>query len=250
MSSAQHQARASANFAAKLAQTGELLQHAANDYAPRVSLACSLGAEDMVLVHLIAQLRLDIGIFVLDTGQLHEQTLALLDRLKRRTQLRLDVYTPEPDALAEFVQAQGAQAMFKSVALRQACCLLRKLEPLSRALADQDAWITGLRREQSSARAEVALIDRTQARRVKFNPLAEWSWGDVWHFIAMEGIDYNPLHDQFYPSIGCAPCTRAISLGEDLRAGRWWWESQSEGGAAQECGLHVGPPLALDRASA
>jgi phosphoadenosine phosphosulfate reductase len=120
--------------------------------------------------------------------------------------------------------------------LRKACCHIRKVEPLERALAGQRAWITGLRREQSSARAEVALIDESEAR-AKINPLANWTWGDVWHYIEQYAVDYNPLHDEFYPSIGCAPCTRAISLGEDFRAGRWWWEQES----AKECGLHVKP---------
>jgi phosphoadenosine phosphosulfate reductase len=125
--------------------------------------------------------------------------------------------------------------MFKSIALRKACCAIRKMEPLSRALAGKDAWITGLRREQSGARAEVPLTDRSDVVIVKLNPLADWTWGDVWFYIAENQVDYNPLHDQFYPSIGCAPCTRAVSAGEDFRAGRWWWEEE----AAKECGLHV-----------
>jgi len=124
--------------------------------------------------------------------------------------------------------------MYKSLELRKACCGIRKMEPLARALDGHAAWITGLRREQSNARAEVPLQDTSEAR-AKYNPLANWTWGDVWHYIATQAVDYNSLHDQFYPSIGCAPCTRAISLGEDFRAGRWWWEQES----AKECGLHV-----------
>ena len=128
--------------------------------------------------------------------------------------------------------------MYKSIELRKACCGIRKLEPLARALAGQAAWVTGLRKEQSGARADVALVDRSEEQSnglLKYNPLAHWSWGDVWHYIAQNAVDYNPLHDQFYPSIGCEPCTRAITLGEDFRAGRWWWEDE----AAKECGLHV-----------
>jgi phosphoadenosine phosphosulfate reductase len=128
--------------------------------------------------------------------------------------------------------------MYKSVDLRKACCHIRKVEPLERALAGKRAWVTGLRREQSSTRAEVPLLDtadEAKTGRVKFNPLANWTWGDVWHYIKLHRVDYNPLHDEFYPSIGCQPCTRAISLGEDFRAGRWWWEDE----AAKECGLHV-----------
>jgi phosphoadenosine phosphosulfate reductase len=235
-------ARASSTFAAKLAQTTALLQQAAVDYAPsspgaapRITLACSLGAEDVVLAHLVNQLKLNIGIFVLETGKLHAETLALLERLKINSVAPIEVFTPVNESVLQFVAREGEDAMYKSVALRKACCSLRKLEPLSRALDCKDAWITGMRREQSGTRAEVPLIDTSDASRVKFNPLANWTWGDVWHFIDTHQVDYNPLHDQFFPSIGCAPCTRAISLGEDFRAGRWWWEDE----AAKECGLHV-----------
>ena len=235
-------ARASASFDAKLSATIALLQQAAADYAPsapgtapRITLACSLGAEDMVLAHLINQLQLDIGIFVLETGQLHPETLSLLERLKSNSRAPVAVFTPVNESVVQFVAREGQDAMYKSFDLRKSCCDIRKMEPLSRALQGKDAWVTGLRREQSGARAEVPLIDTSDKARVKLNPLADWTWGDVWHYIAINHVDYNPLHDQFYPSIGCAPCTRAISLGEDFRAGRWWWEDE----AAKECGLHV-----------
>ncbi|MDO8451024.1 MAG: phosphoadenylyl-sulfate reductase [Rhodoferax sp.] len=246
-------ARASSDFEAKLAETVSLLQQAAHDYAPRVaggiprvSQASSLGAEDVVLSHLINSLQLDIGIFVLETGMLHAETLALLDRLKATSRAPVEVFTPVNESVVQFVAREGKDAMYKSIALRKACCHIRKMEPLARALAGKDAWITGLRREQSGARAEVPLIDTTDATRVKINPLAIWTWGDVWHFIDLHQIDYNPLHDQFYPSIGCAPCTRAISLGEDFRAGRWWWEDE----AAKECGLHVNQSSSQEKAPA
>lgn len=242
MSAIDLNARASGTYAQKLAETQALLQQAAQDYAPsstgaapRITLACSLGAEDMVLAHLINSLQLDIGIFVLETGQLHAETLALLARLQATSRAPVQLFAPVREAAIQFVEREGADAMYQSIALRKACCAIRKMEPLSRALATKDAWITGLRREQSGARAEVPLIDRSDAARVKFNPLADWTWGDVWFYISENKVDYNPLHDQFYPSIGCAPCTRAISLGEDFRAGRWWWEID----AAKECGLHV-----------
>ncbi len=235
-------ANPSKDFDAKLAETVALLQQAALDYAPavagdaaRITQASSLGAEDVVVSHLINALKLNIGIFVLETGQLHAETLALLDRLKATSRAPVEVFTPVAESVVQFVAKEGAEAMYKSIELRKACCHIRKMEPLARALNGKDAWITGLRREQSGARAEVPLIDTTEALRVKLNPLANWTWGDVWHFIALNKIDYNPLHDQFFPSIGCAPCTRAISLGEDFRAGRWWWEDE----AAKECGLHV-----------
>jgi phosphoadenosine phosphosulfate reductase len=241
MSAIDLHARASATFAQKLAETQAVLKQAALDYAPRtpgdaprITLACSLGAEDMVLAHLVNALQLNIGIFVLETGQLHTETLALLERLKVSSRAPVEVFTPVNESVVQFVSREGKDAMYKSIELRKACCNIRKMEPLGRALAGKDAWITGLRREQSGARADVPLIDRSEPR-VKLNPLANWTWGDVWFFIAENKVDYNPLHDQFYPSIGCAPCTRAISLGEDFRAGRWWWEDE----AAKECGLHV-----------
>jgi phosphoadenosine phosphosulfate reductase len=242
MSAVELNARASATFAQKLTETQALLQQAATDYAPTapgaeplITLACSLGAEDMVLAHLINTLRVNIDIFVLETGQLHDETLALLDRLKATSLVPVNVFTPANESVVQFVAREGKDAMYKSIELRKACCQIRKMEPLDRALTGRAAWVTGLRREQSDARAEVPLIDTSHAARVKFNPLANWTWGDVWFYVAQNKVDYNPLHDQFYPSIGCAPCTRAISLGEDFRAGRWWWESED----AKECGLHV-----------
>ena len=253
MSAIELNARASITFAAKLAETTALLQQAARDYAPlapgsapRISQASSLGAEDVVLSHLINALSLDIGIFVLETGMLHPETLALLAHLQAASRAPVAVFTPRPEAVVQFVTREGRDAMYKSIELRKACCHIRKMEPLERALAGRDAWITGLRREQSGARAEVPLIDTSDVARVKINPLANWSWGDVWHFIGLYQIDYNPLHDQFFPSIGCTPCTRAVSAGEDIRAGRWWWEDE----AAKECGLHVSSSSNLEKASA
>ena len=233
MSAIDLHARASKDFEHKLAETQTLLIRAASQFAP-ITQASSLGAEDVVITHLINSLQLDIPVFVLDTGMLHAQTLELLARTQSSSRAPVNVYRPVQESVIQFVQREGKDAMYKSIGLRKACCHIRKVEPLERARAGQRAWITGLRREQSNARAEVPLID-TSAERTKFNPLANWSWGDVWHYIDANDVDYNPLHDEFYPSIGCAPCTRAISLGEDFRAGRWWWEDE----AAKECGLHV-----------
>ncbi|MGE0498014.1 MAG: phosphoadenylyl-sulfate reductase [Ramlibacter sp.] len=230
-------ARASKDFDVKLAEARALLRRAACAYSP-VTQASSLGAEDVVITHLINSLALDIPVFVLDTGMLHPQTLALLERTQASSRAPVKVYRPVNEAVIQFVGREGKDAMYKSIELRKACCHIRKIEPLERALAGQRAWVTGLRKEQSQARADVPLIDASdegQTGRVKFNPLAAWTWGDVWHYIQLHQVDYNPLHDEFFPSIGCAPCTRAISLGEDFRAGRWWWEDE----AAKECGLHV-----------
>lgn len=237
MSAIDLHARASSDYDTKLAATRKLLLRAASDYAP-LKQASSLGAEDVVITHLINGLELDIPVFVLETGALHGETLDLLERTRATSRTRIEVYRPVQEAVVHFVGREGKDAMYRSIALRKACCQIRKLEPLERALTGQRAWITGLRREQSSARADVPAIDTSDVPkngRAKINPLADWTWGDVWHYIQAEGVDYNPLHDQFFPSIGCAPCTRAISLGEDFRAGRWWWEDE----AAKECGLHV-----------
>lgn len=235
-------AHASRTFDDKLAKTCTLLHIAANDYPSRVTQASSLGAEDVVITHLVQSLKLDIPVFVLETGKLHAETLALLAKQQAELGDKLSVYTPDNEAVIQFVAREGEEPMYKSIELRKACCHIRKMEPLERALAGKKAWVTGLRREQSGARAEVLPIDGADwvtKGRLKFNPLANWTWGDVWHYIQRNNVAYNPLHDQFFPSIGCAPCTRAISLGEDFRAGRWWWEADLEGGAAKECGLHV-----------
>jgi phosphoadenosine phosphosulfate reductase len=234
-------ARPSADFERKLAASKALLASAAADYSP-LTQASSLGAEDMVVTHLIAETGIASSIFVLDTGMLHPQTLALVGRIEERYGRKVDVYQPDAAVAEKFVAENGAGAMYKSLELRKACCDFRKMVPLERALAGKKAWITGLRREQSQARAEVhdieqqtVVVDGRNVSRAKVNPLADWTWGDVWHFIALHGIPYNPLHDEFFPSIGCAPCTRAVTLGEDFRSGRWWWEQES----AKECGLHV-----------
>jgi phosphoadenosine phosphosulfate reductase len=237
MSAIDLHARPSKDFEAKLAETQALLIRAASEFSP-LTQASSLGAEDVVITHLINSLELDIPVFVLDTGMLHTQTLELLERTKANSRAPVNVYQPVHESVVHFVKREGKDPMYRSVELRKACCHIRKVEPLERALAGQRAWITGLRREQSSTRAEVPLVDDSdlaKTGRTKFNPLANWTWGDVWHYIKLHKVDYNPLHDEFYPSIGCQPCTRAISLGEDFRAGRWWWEDES----AKECGLHV-----------
>jgi phosphoadenosine phosphosulfate reductase len=229
-------ADASADYADKLARARAVLRQAATEYSPATQ-ASSLGAEDVVITHLINALQLDVPIFVLETGALHHETLALLERTEAHSRAPVRIFRPDRSAVIQFVRIEGQDAMYKSIVQRKACCELRKIEPLARALQGHRAWITGVRREQSNARAEVPLLDVSDPSLAKFNPLAEWTWGDVWHYIEQNKVDYNPLHDQFFPSVGCAPCTRAVSLGEDFRAGRWWWELET----AKECGLHVKP---------
>lgn len=228
-------AKASPGYEAKLAYTVELLHEAAQEHAGRMVQATSLGAEDMVLTDLIARHRIPIAIGTLETGKLHAETVALIARIEERYGLAVEIYRPREEQVIEFVRANGEDAMYRSIALRKACCGIRKLEPLSRMLASRSAWVTGLRREQSDARGEVPFHDHDDAGRLKLNALADWTWGDVWHHIAVNDVPRNPLHDDFMPSIGCAPCTRAIAVGEPFRAGRWWWEDE----AAKECGLHV-----------
>jgi phosphoadenosine phosphosulfate reductase len=227
-------ARRSAAFDERVDEALRTLRDAAQAHAGRIVQATSLGAEDMVLTDLIARHRLPVDLATLDTGRLHAPTLELMDRLEQHYGLPLQRFAPAAEPVRLFVQRHGELAMRTSVELRKACCGLRKLEPLARLLEGRSAWVTGLRREQSDGRAEVALQSPDEQGRVKVNPLANWSWQDVWAYIQAHDVPYNPLHDQFMPSIGCEPCTRAISVGEPFRAGRWWWEQDG----LKECGLH------------
>jgi len=228
-------AHATAFFEERLAHTVAMLQSAATDHAGAIVQATSLGAEDMVLTDLIARHGLPVALGTLDTGKLHAQTLELIPRIETRYGLQVERHAPQAEAVVRFVRQHGEQPMYRSIQLRKACCDLRKLQPLARMLAGRSAWVTGLRREQSANRGDVPFNERDSAGRTKFNPLADWSWNDVWHYIATRDVPYNELHDQFFPSVGCTPCTRAIAVGEDFRAGRWWWEETS----ARECGLHA-----------
>jgi len=227
-------ARKTAGFDERLATTVELLKQAVAEHGTGLLQSTSLGAEDMVITDLIARHALPIAIATLDTGKLHDETLALIPAIEQRYAITVEVFSPVQESVIHFVKTNGERAMYESLGLRKACCAIRKLEPLSRMLAGRSAWITGLRREQSSNRAEVPFAEPDGHGRSKLNVLAEWSWADVWHYIAAFDVPFNALHDQFMPSIGCAPCTRAIAVGEDFRAGRWWWENDD----AKECGLH------------
>jgi phosphoadenosine phosphosulfate reductase len=228
-------ARPTPGFEGRVAHALAVLQSAAIDHAGAIVQATRLGAEDMVVTDLIARHGLAIAVGTLETGALHAETVQLITTIGSHYGLALEVYRPQEEAVVHFVKANGDEAMYRSLALRKACCGVRKMEPLGRMLAARQAWVTGLRREQSGARGEVPFQDRDDVGRIKLNPLADWSWADVWHYIDLHKVPYNPLHDQFMPSIGCAPCTRAIAVGEDFRAGRWWWEDES----LKECGLHV-----------
>ena len=224
-------------LALRIAEAADLLRRIATQHAPAV-LASSFGAEDMVLLDLIARENLPIRIFTLDTGRLPEETHALIDRVRRRYGLPIDIYAPDTRRLQAFVRENGVNAFYDGVELRKACCAVRKTEPLQRALVAKGAWVTGLRRAQSVTRAQVALEEFDTVHSIpKFNPLADWSEADVWSYLRGRNVPYNALHDRGYASIGCAPCTRAIQPGEDVRAGRWWWEAPEH----KECGLHPRP---------
>jgi len=224
-----------ASVAAKTAAAQALLADIAANWSP-VTFANSLGAEDMVLTDLIVKSGLPIEIFSLDTGRLPLETYDLMAAVDAHFGLKLKVYFPQSEAVETYVRANGINAFYESIELRKGCCYMRKVEPLQRALAGKKAWITGLRAQQAATRTGLPTREYDEGNRLeKFNPLADWSEKEVWTYIKQNAVPYNALHDKFYPSIGCAPCTRAISLGEDVRSGRWWWESPQ----LKECGLHV-----------
>ena len=223
------------DFDKLVADTNATLGRIATDFSPAV-FASSLAAEDMVLTDMILRTGLPIGIFTLETGRLHAETLGMLDTIKEKYAYVVTRFTPDPVAVEGYVQSHGLNGFYDSVDLRKECCRIRKVDPLNRALDGNTAWVTGQRRSQSATRAELHVQETDTAHAmIKFNPLADWSEEDVWNYIRTHNVPYNPLHDRGYPSIGCEPCTRAIQPGEDVRAGRWWWENPD----SKECGLHV-----------
>ncbi|MFN4282677.1 MAG: phosphoadenylyl-sulfate reductase [Alphaproteobacteria bacterium] len=206
------------------------------------ALASSFSVEDMVLTDLIDRHALAIGIFTLDTGRLHDETYALMQTTRARYRTPVAVYAPQAAAVEAYVAAHGPNGFYDNVELRQSCCAIRKVEPLRRALADKRGWITGQRRQHSITRRDLPVQEWDDANAMaKFNPLAAWSNDDVWAYVRANEVPYNALHDRGFASIGCAPCTRAITVGEDIRAGRWWWENPE----TKECGLH--PAHSADR---
>jgi len=214
-----------------------LVRWAHDQFGSRLTLACSLGAEDIVLLDMLCDVTDSPRVFVLDTGRLHEETYRTIERCRERFGIEFEVYSPREVPLQNLLRQKGPLSFYESIENRHECCGIRKVEPLQRALADVDAWMTGLRRQQSITRSELPTIENDEAHRGiwKLNPLANWSEEQLWSHIRERGLPYNKLHDLGYPSIGCEPCTRAIKPGEDIRAGRWWWESPEH----KECGLHV-----------
>lgn len=221
----------------KIAHTVEVLRRAVREDV-QVAFANSLGAEDMVLTDLIYRHVPEIEDFTLDTGRLPAETYELLEDVRARYERAPRIYFPRAETLEEYISAHGPNAFYNSVELRKQCCAIRKIEPLRRALRGNKAWVTGLRREQSVTRQELAEREWDEGNGLfKINPLADWSEAEVWSYIRAHEVPYNTLHDRHYPSIGCAPCTRAVTQGEDVRAGRWWWELPE----SKECGLHLRP---------
>jgi phosphoadenosine phosphosulfate reductase len=209
---------------------------------PRAAFSSSFGAEDMVVLDLIHREQIAIDVLTLDTGRLPQETYALMQRVEEVYGRCFETFYPDTAAVQALVRERGINGFYESVDNRKACCEVRKVEPLKRALAGRGAWVTGLRAQQAVSRANLAARQWDVEFQIeKFNPLRDWSDQQVWDYIRGHDVPYNALHDQHYPSIGCAPCTRAIAVGEDPRAGRWWWEN----GETRECGLHVPRPKVI-----
>ncbi len=213
----------------------ELLRFFLEKYQNRIALASSLGAEDQVLTDLILKIDPKARIFILDTGRLPQETYETITSTMAQYGRNFEIYFPRTSALESLVSQNGPDLFYESIEKRHLCCGVRKVEPLKRVLSTLDVWITGLRRDQSITRQELQKIEWDETNQLlKINPLMDWSTEQVWQYIRNNRIPYNRLHDQGYPSIGCAPCTRAVQPGEDIRAGRWWWEAPEH----KECGLH------------
>ena len=218
----------------------EVLKWAINAYAPKIALASSFGAEDVILIDMMVKINKEKAkIFTLDTGRLNQETYDVMDAIRKKYDIQIEVYFPEQRETEEMVKIKGMNLMYESVENRKLCCEIRKVHPLNRALSKLDGWITGLRREQAITRANIYKleIDSSHGNIAKINPLADWTNEMIWDYIHKNNVPYNKLHDSGYPSIGCEPCTRAIHAWEDPRAGRWWWENATQ----KECGLHWDP---------
>jgi len=225
----------------KIEQVVAILTETVRDFAP-VIFANSLGAEDMVLTDIINRHQLAIDMFSLDTGRLPQETYDLMQTVRERYKTPLRIYFPNVKQVEAYVAENGVNGFYESIELRKACCHIRKVEPLRRALYGKSAWVTGIRHEQAASRLSLKVSAYDMDNRLqKVNPLLEWSNAEVWEYLKQNEVPYNKLHDKFYPSIGCAPCTRAITPGEDIRSGRWWWETPE----TKECGLHTGKVIPL-----
>jgi phosphoadenosine phosphosulfate reductase len=213
----------------------EVLTHCLKQFGGKIALSSSLGLEDQVLTEMVLRINPNTTIFTLDTGRLFPETYDLIDRTNAKYNVKIRVYFPNSDDVENMVNQKGINLFYHSIENRKECCGVRKIKPLKRAFAGLDAWICGLRRDQSVTRADMQTVEWDEGNGlIKINPLISWSEQDVWDYIDKNNIPFNPLHKKGFPSIGCLPCTRAIEPGEDIRAGRWWWENPE----TKECGLH------------
>ena len=214
----------------------EIIRWAGETFGPGIKMASSFGAEDVVVIDMVAKVASQIKVFTLDTGRLNDETYEVMERVRFRYETDLEVMFPQREAVEQLERTKGLYSFRESVENRRECCQIRKVEPLRRALAPLKAWMTGLRRDQAVTRGDTDAVEWDEGNGlVKVNPLVEWTNEQVWEYIRAQNVPYNRLHDQNFPSIGCAPCTRAVQPGEDIRAGRWWWELPEY----KECGLHV-----------
>ncbi len=213
----------------------EIIEFFIRKFNGKIALSSSLGAEDQVLTEMVTSVDKDVRIFTLDTGRLFPETYDLIDRTNKKYDIKIEVYFPDYHQVEEMVKEKGINLFYDSIENRKRCCHLRKIEPLKRAFKGLDIWICGLRKDQSVTRFSTKLVEWDENNGIlKLNPLINWREKDVWDYIKKNEIPYNELHDKGFPSIGCQPCTRAIKPGEDVRAGRWWWEEPEQ----KECGLH------------
>lgn len=215
--------------------TLEMLQFVLHKHGTKAVFSSSLGAEDQVITHLMMQIDTTARIFTLDTGRLFQETYELIEKTEARYGMRLEVLFPDREAVEEMVRTRGINLFYQSIENRKLCCEIRKILPLRRGLQGNQVWITGLRREQSPTRNDIKYAEwEPEFQIIKVNPLLDWTEEQVWQFIGEHNIPFNPLHKKGFPSIGCQPCTRAVLPGENIRAGRWWWENPE----TKECGLH------------
>lgn len=213
----------------------KVLKYFLQDYGKKIAFSSSLGAEDQVLTHMICDIDKSTRIFTLDTGRMFPETYKLIEKTNSRYKIKIEIFFPDFTQVEKMVGEKGINLFYDSIENRKQCCHIRKIEPLKRAFKGLDVWICGLRREQSVTRTSNQLVEwDEQNGLLKVNPLIEWTEKQVWDYIRSNNIPYNDLHDKGFPSIGCQPCTRAIKPGEDVRAGRWWWENPDK----KECGLH------------
>jgi len=222
---------------AKLKTPQEVLRWALDNLHPRIAVASSFGAEDVAIIDMISNINPKARVFTLDTGRLNQETYDVMDEIRSRYNMNIEVMFPDPDEVEQMVRVNGMNLFYHSVGNRKLCCGIRKVHPLNRMLSTLDGWITGLRADQTEVRSNSNKIEIDSQHNdiIKVNPILEWSWEQTWDYIKKNNIPYNKLHGKGFPSIGCEPCTRAIKPGEPLRAGRWWWESDTE----KECGLHA-----------